>query len=1768
MSQLIACRKAITEDAAPDALFLRTRRGGGGVSRIYAKIFSLSETHVACISDMKSSRTSSRNAQSAISKWGSALRLTGLSLLVLFGMALVGNAYACAPASNVYGYSYGGCSYKSLEEAEVAMHATVPGQELAFPIPGDFDFYNNNISPPLLDYRPYGASGSSASVLIEPALTTSTTFSLFVKAWPPTDTACQVLGCTAGQGCTSLAAEKSRAQCEFQATWNVANSPYCWSFTYVGDNGLPFSQTPSLVNHGSFGSFNYTPSSSQDYSSLSVQIGAITGCGSNTSGTGVTARAQAPLLQPPFQTLATQSSQSFQWPVLKKNNFTCQLNAAVNPAASSTNDACQVTFSKIIVTPPTFLEPPDMCGYGNPCFPASGNKEAHEKGFHYGEIAFDLHYNSLRQTRPFGYIDRNWSHSFAKRLLTPWISTGGEIADPSPTTTNPSAIYVQDEEAHLELFRQDPTTPTLFRSTATVGNMLHYFPAVGTTTASSWNLYRTNGTVDVFDPAGRLTQIITLDDPKKTLTLSYLGLPITPLTATQASDQSHWSEAFWRLSTVTDGNGRFISFSYDNSAQMWLTSITADDGVTALMSFGYDANSDGVHRLTSTTQFGMKRQYLYNEPANIYVTNPPSTPPAGIVGYWLTGIIDEQGNRFATYQYDDWGRVVASWHGLEQAGIVTVTYPSIGSVPDDAHSTVTLPLGNTKTFTYSSTEPFRHPQQVVDGSGTTQYQYSPTTRRKTQTIDPNGNTTKLEYDANGYHEIARTEGYGTAQQRRTETDWDPGTNRVLALRIYADPSGGPRTLETTTSYAYGPTTGHLKTITQTSPGGGNPRVWTYTYCAGNTSGCLTNYLQKIDGPRTDVTDTTTYTYYTSTLANTYRTGDLNTITNATGQVTTFSQYNARGQVMEEIDPNGVRTDFTHTPRGWLQSSTVRANATGTSPADATTSFAYDPVGNVTEVTLPDASYQYFVYDDAERLTDVYDSTTPATPLSGNRIHYTLDADGHRLIENTINPANVTTRKLFRTFDALSHLQQLQDASRHPTLSFNAINDPTPGAVRGYDGNGNPTHFQDGLGTQTEKSYDALNRLKSTIEDYLGSDAAANTSTQYTYDARDNLRSVTDPNSLVTVYTYDGLNNLTVLSSPDTGNSTYLYDTAGNRIQKTDARGVVSTYAYDALNRIIGVSYPTASLNVTYAYDTVNAECTAAAATFAKGRLTKMVDASGQTTYCYDGHGNLRLKTQVTNARTFITSYGYTAADRLAAITYPSGAIVTYGRDNVGRIVSVSYKANATAAAVSLVNNATYYPFGPLNTIPFGNGRTLTKTYDTNYGIDRVASSVAGGLTLDFSLDVMGNIQNASNTLNATPPTQQYQLDPLYRLKEVDNGASLALQEGFTYNKTGDRLSKSESGQAIQNYLYSDPTSHHLSGGRTYDQNGNLASLGSKVGGSFHGRSYSFDDTNRYVATNTLGTTIGSDNEYIYNGRGERVRKTGYNHSVGSIDISYVYDQAGTLIGEYPINNSGTVQPPTEYIYLDRLPVGVVANGVLNYIETDHLGTPRKVIQPGATDTVVWNWDFFGSAFGENPPTGALTFNLRYPGQYYDQETGLNYNSARDYEPGTGRYIESDPVGLEGGLSTYSYANGDPLDAVDPSGLSHFFPGCNSGGCHAPAPAPGPWSPNPGGSAPSRPNLGGAFMDATLTLYRLCNPHRGCPPCKLLDGTEVQPGQISYRYDRLPATTIQHGIAGDHLNLYKANQNPNNCKCFWQPQDTVSPPPQPGWIPIQPFLNAD
>ena len=162
-----------------------------------------------------------------------------------------------------------------------------------------------------------------------------------------------------------------------------------------------------------------------------------------------------------------------------------------------------------------------------------------------------------------------------------------------------------------------------------------------------------------------------------------------------------------------------------------------------------------------------------------------------------------------------------------------------------------------------------------------------------------------------------------------------------------------------------------------------------------------------------------------------------------------------------------------------------------------------------------------------------------------------------------------------------------------------------------------------------------------------------------------------------------------------------------------------------------------------------------------------------------------------------------------------------------------------------------------------------------------------------------------------------------------------------------------------------------------------------------------------LSQSTVGTTVGT---YAYNVFNQRVKKT-----VGANSTIFLYDEASNLAGEY--NASGAML--SEHIYLGALPIGVKQGGTIYGVHADYLGTPR-VITSGAA--VVWKWEM-ADPFGMNAPSvQTIAYNPRFPGQYFDAENGLHSNRYRVYDPYLGRYMQSDPIDLAGGMNSYNYAN--------------------------------------------------------------------------------------------------------------------------------------------------
>jgi YD repeat-containing protein len=916
------------------------------------------------------------------------------------------------------------------------------------------------------------------------------------------------------------------------------------------------------------------------------------------------------------------------------------------------------------------------------------------------------------------------------------------------------------------------------------------------------------------------------------------------------------------LLRVADNFGRTLTFGYDALNRI----VKVTDPAGGAISYGYSAQASLVNLTSVTYPDGRQRQYQYNEAAQTGGANLP---------YALTGITDENGARFATFSYDSFGRATQTVHdaGGSNADRYQLTYNVSG-----AQTTVTDPLGTVRTHGFQTTVGVvkntaqTQPAGLGTGSATNATTYDANGNIASRT-DFNGNLTSYSYDLTRNLETSRSEAFGTAQARTIATQWHP---------VFRLPARVAEPLRTT-SYVYNgdggascglqadgttlvpgalcsktiqPTTDTTGTAGFGATAAGTPRTWSYTY---NANGSVLT----MDGPRTDVGDVTTYTYYANDNADPGKRGSVATITNALGHVTSIAAYNAHGQPLTIVDPNGLITDLTYDERQRLRSRNVGGELT---------IYTYDAVGQLTQVSLPDNSSLTYSYDAAHRLSGMHDNL-------GNRIAYTLDAMGNRTREEVFDPANALAQTRSRVFNNLNRLFQ----------EIGAQNQTTQYA---YDNQGNLTSIDGPLpGTVdvTSNAYDALNRLIRVTDPNQGQ-------TQYAYNGIDQLVSVTDPRNLATTYNYDGLANLNQQVSPDTGTTANTYDAAGNLLTQTDAKGQVTTYTYDALNRVTSITFHDGSKQ-TYAYDQ---------GANGIGRLSSITETNPQNqvtsllAYAYDQKGRTTSETRTINGVAYALAYSYDAAGRMNDMTYPSGRTIAYTFDALGRIGQVSTTPQGGAAQI-VASNIAYQPFGGVKSYTLGNGQSYTRSYDTD---GRIASYSLGAQSFALNYDEASRIRMISETGNAAN-MNTYDYDNLDRLTSA---VLPNLPFAYGYDAVGNRSSKTV-GSATDTYAY----------GATSNR---LASITAQAGAT---RSFAFDadgsttndGINQYLydargrltqSVGALGTTT-----YQVNALGQRIRKTN-----STDDRVFLYDTRGHLIAE--TDPGGGLK--REYLYLNDIPLVV------------------------------------------------------------------------------------------------------------------------------------------------------------------------------------------------------------------------------------------------------
>ncbi len=524
---------------------------------------------------------------------------------------------------------------------------------------------------------------------------------------------------------------------------------------------------------------------------------------------------------------------------------------------------------------------------------------------------------------------------------------------------------------------------------------------------------------------------------------------------------------------------------------------------------------------------------------------------------------------------------------------------------------------------------------------------------------------------------------------------------------------------------------------------------------------------------------------------------------------------------------------------------------------------------------------------------------------------------------------------------------------------------------------------------------------------------------FAYDHQDRLVSVTDPRQLTTRYTFDGYGQQTRLASPDSASTSYQFDDAGKLVAVRDGRGVTTARRYDAAGRVTAIGAST------FAYGKDG--------TPAAGRLAAMSDASGASSFSYDGYGRLQARTQTVGtgpaARQFTLAYTYGATGagtgHVTSITYPSGKRIAIAYDGNGQASGFTLLAPA-ANPVAILSNIQYAALGAVQGWNWGgqdSSRQYRREFDSAGRIKRYPLGQVGdnGNLRTLHYDAADRITATvhSGTPQAGALDQQYTYDDLDRLTGVE-GPSLS--QAFAYDDNGNRIAARFGSASHRNTVH--PASNRLTSGpapghsNTYDNAGNLTSDGNAR--------YSYGSDGRLASVEAGGVLT----SYRYNGFGQRVAK-----EAAGATTYYVYDTGGRLLGEYD-RDANAIQ---ETVYLDDLPVAVLKPGGVYAVYADHLLTPR-VITPLGESRMAWRWDSadpFGLQQPDDSPEGLprFAYNPRFPGQVYDQETNKHYNYFRDYDPQTGRYLQSDPIGLAGGMNTYTYAAANPVSNIDPAGLA-------------------------------------------------------------------------------------------------------------------------------------
>jgi len=695
-------------------------------------------------------------------------------------------------------------------------------------------------------------------------------------------------------------------------------------------------------------------------------------------------------------------------------------------------------------------------------------------------------------------------------------------------------------------------------------------------------------------------------------------------------------------------------------------------------------------------------------------------------------------------------------------------------------------------------------------------------------------------------------------------------------------------------------------------------------------------------------------------------------------------------------------------------------------------YGYDSQGNRNQVTDANSNLTQTNYDDlgrAEKITNARNEEIIFTYVGSHltqvesgrtvaegegqvlRMNYT--AQGWlESVDEKVDASNWQLGVESYTYNSAGKTLTRSDAlNRTTTFAYDdfgriaSVSDPLGKVTSfGYDFMGRRTSVIDANTIEIQTSYDDLDRAIQVKE--LG--VSPNPVTLFSYDAADNLLTVTDPESNTTTYTYNALLQKTSEAKPLVQTLQYFYDNRNRldymlnaRDQKIDYSyktwgpvDLIEFYAtpaaviversidqeYDFNGNLTTLSDSDSPVSPMYikTYDVINREDVTTVKYIPGGDIT--VDSN------YDRYGNRNSMVMIDSSGTYTHQYDYNKQNRLNTATLPG---------------SQSF------------NNFSYFDNGNIQQLTFPSGITSDYNYETNGPIKDI--TITDGATqleqLSYSYDNVKNVDTQTDSLGL----HDYNYDNLNRLTQASHplGSGL-LAESFGYDKVGNREDPADAtsyNYDNNNQISKSPTAASY----IFDNDGNMISNAS-------GETFSFNKLNRLTSYTKSAVT----SSYLYDPLGRRINKT-----VIGDTTWYLWDN-DKLIAEY--NSSGSQNKRYAYLPDEYTPTQVAESGDIYDVHTDHLGTPRLLTD--SVKNIVWQaqYESFGSI---NLVIDSIEFNFRFPGQYYDAENGRHYNYFRTYDPNTGRYITSDPIGLAGGINAYAYVRGNPLRYVDPFGLEKW-----------------------------------------------------------------------------------------------------------------------------------